>query len=122
MPSNYVFTETSPSTTTYIRSGRGGAGNTFRASDIPSTAATSSSTSQTTSSTLAPRRFFSGIGGAGNVHEADQLRPALLRSLESSAEQNPPWATAAVAAPEMSTAARPAMRAASPAPRVMPAL
>ncbi|KOS23010.1 hypothetical protein ESCO_003447 [Escovopsis weberi] len=88
----YVFTEHSPSTTTYIRSGRGGAGNTFRTADLPppptsrSLMPTPTSTSSSPSSSSAGRRFFSGIGGAGNVHEPDHARrPALLRSLESEA-------------------------------------
>ncbi|RFU77246.1 hypothetical protein TARUN_5027 [Trichoderma arundinaceum] len=86
MPSNYIFTESSPSQNGFIRSGRGGAGNVIRASAL--------ATSSTTSSSLPPRqlpnqKFFSGIGGFGNAHEADQLKPALLRSLETPGDQNP---------------------------------
>ncbi|KAM0250920.1 hypothetical protein ACHAQJ_008416 [Trichoderma viride] len=94
MPSNYVFTESSPSQTQFYRSGRGGAGNIFRTSAISSTASSSLSP-VTSTSTITPRqlpnqRFFSGIGGAGNVHQADELQPALLGSLETPGDQNPP--------------------------------
>ncbi|KAH6604525.1 hypothetical protein Trco_006232 [Trichoderma cornu-damae] len=87
MPSNYAFAGSSPSQPNVYRGGRGGAGNIVRASPL-------SSTSSPVTSTLTPRelpnqRFFSGIGGAGNVHQADQLRPALLRSLEAPGDQNP---------------------------------
>ncbi|KAI9162997.1 hypothetical protein HJFPF1_04593 [Paramyrothecium foliicola] len=81
MTGNYIITESSPSTTTYMRSGRGGMGNTFRAtpttvrSSVPSTSA-QPSLSSSSSSAAAPQRFFSGIGGAGNIHSASE-RPAL---------------------------------------------
>lgn len=68
----YIVTEPSPSTTNYIRSGRGGAGNIVRASKSSST----SHSISTSSSSASARRFFSGIGGAGNAHEASE-RPAL---------------------------------------------
>ncbi|KAH0492132.1 hypothetical protein TgHK011_007096 [Trichoderma gracile] len=92
MPVKYIFTESAPSQTTYFRSGRGGAGNTFRTSSaLPSTATStaSSSTATTSTTTTQPRhlpnqRFFSGIGGAGNVHQANELQSALLESLETS--------------------------------------
>ncbi|ETR98200.1 hypothetical protein M419DRAFT_12021 [Trichoderma reesei RUT C-30] len=92
MPVKYIFTESAPSQTNYFRSGRGGAGNTFRTSALlPSTATSTATTTTTTSSSSAqqPRhlpnqRFFSGIGGAGNVHQADELQSALLNSLETS--------------------------------------
>ncbi|KAM0438768.1 hypothetical protein ACHAPT_001526 [Fusarium lateritium] len=73
---NYIVTEPSPSTNTYVRSGRGGYGNIRRAQDShhkPST------TSHTVASSSAPsRRFFSGIGGAGNAHEASEHPPISL--------------------------------------------
>ncbi|KKP05690.1 hypothetical protein THAR02_02244 [Trichoderma harzianum] len=87
MPVNYVFTESAPSQNNYIRSGRGGAGNIVRSSAFPPTS--SSSASSSASRQLPNQRFFSGIGGAGNVHQADKLQPALLRSLETPANQNP---------------------------------
>jgi hypothetical protein len=66
MPS-YIVTEPSPSTTSYVRSGRGGAGNITRASKA------AQKTTSHSSSPLAPsRRYFSGIGGAGNVHQASE--------------------------------------------------
>ncbi|TFB07502.1 hypothetical protein CCMA1212_001233 [Trichoderma ghanense] len=93
MPVKYIFTESAPSQTNYFRSGRGGAGNTFRTSAVPSTATSSVSTTTTTSASasssaaqprhLPNQRFFSGIGGAGNVHPADELQSALLSSLET---------------------------------------
>ncbi|KAL6857464.1 hypothetical protein ACO1O0_004900 [Amphichorda felina] len=82
MPANYIITEPAPSTTTYIRSGRGGAGNTFRvsssgSSSSHSTTTTRVTTSSSSSSSQSPaRRFFSGVGGAGNVHEASE-RPTV---------------------------------------------
>jgi len=72
MGSSYIITEPAPSTTSYIRSGRGGAGNTFRASS-PTTRSSSTTSS---SHNQQPRRFFSGVGGAGNAHEASE-RPAV---------------------------------------------
>ncbi|KAG9255671.1 uncharacterized protein F5Z01DRAFT_672975 [Emericellopsis atlantica] len=77
MPS-YILTEPAPSTTSYIRSGRGGAGNTFRAS--PQTTSTTITTSRAPASS-SPRRFFSGVGGAGNVHKASE-RPSASAILD----------------------------------------
>lgn len=88
MPSGYIFTESAPSQSTFYRSGRGGAGNTFRT--CPSSSASSSPASTTfTPRQLPNQRFFSGIGGAGNVHQAAELQPAILRSLETPADHNP---------------------------------
>lgn len=76
MTANYLITEPAPSTTSYIRSGRGGAGNTFRApANASTTTRVSSSSSKAAAPSSASRRFFSGIGGAGNVHRASE-RPA----------------------------------------------
>ncbi|KAL6905128.1 hypothetical protein GGI43DRAFT_301541 [Trichoderma evansii] len=86
MPSGYIFTESAPSQSAFYRSGRGGAGNTFRTSSAPSS---SSAATTFTPRQLPNQRFFSGIGGAGNVHQADQLQPAILRSLETPADHNP---------------------------------
>lgn len=72
---NYIVTEPAPSTTSYIRSGRGGAGNIVRASKTNSSHHKTTSHTATTT-TVPSRRFYSGIGGAGNVHEASE-RPAL---------------------------------------------
>lgn len=74
--SKFIITEPAPSTTSYIRSGRGGAGNTFPISALPTTTPTTPAPPKSSSS----RRFFSGIGGAGNAHAANE-RPAL--SLDS---------------------------------------
>lgn len=68
---NYIVTEPAPSTTTYMRSGRGGAGNVVRVANT-----SKKSSSHAVSGTVPTRRFFSGIGGAGNAHEASE-RPAL---------------------------------------------
>ncbi|GFP57049.1 hypothetical protein ACSS6W_004393 [Trichoderma asperelloides] len=86
MPSSYIFTESAPSQSTFYRSGRGGAGNTFRTS---AAAASSPASTTFTPRQLPNQRFFSGIGGAGNVHQADELQPAILRSLETPADHNP---------------------------------
>ncbi len=70
----YIITEPVPSSTTYMRCGRGGAGNTFRA-PAPSPVSTRISSSTSASifgNTTSPRRFFSGVGGAGNAHEASE--------------------------------------------------
>ncbi|KAG7136707.1 hypothetical protein HYQ45_005867 [Verticillium longisporum] len=95
--SNLLVTTPRPTAApnTRIHTGRGGAGNTFRAA--PSKASSSSSVSgsasasapaptaassagPSTARTAAPssstRRFYSGIGGAGNVHAAGE-RPAV---------------------------------------------
>ncbi|PTB68491.1 hypothetical protein BBK36DRAFT_1138608 [Trichoderma citrinoviride] len=96
----YIFTESAPSQTNYFRGGRGGAGNIVRTSSLPSTATSAASTTTTTTTTTAspssavPRhlpnqRFFSGIGGAGNVHQGAELQSALLDSLETSSAHNP---------------------------------
>ncbi|KAF4978713.1 hypothetical protein FZEAL_4955 [Fusarium zealandicum] len=70
--SNYIVTEPSPSTNVYVRAGRGGYGNITRAS-----ISQKKSSSHTLGSTIAPsRRFFSGIGGAGNAHKASE-HPAI---------------------------------------------
>ncbi|RMJ06622.1 hypothetical protein BHE90_014654 [Fusarium euwallaceae] len=70
---NYIVTEPSPSTNTYIRSGRGGYGNIRKTKD------TSHKPSHTVTSSATPsRRFFSGIGGAGNAHEASEHPPISL--------------------------------------------
>ncbi|KAI9900966.1 hypothetical protein N3K66_005228 [Trichothecium roseum] len=75
MPGQYIITEPSPSTTSYLRSGRGGAGNITRP---PTTTTSSTPSSSTTAPASSSRslRFFSGVGGAGNAHKADE-RPVL---------------------------------------------
>ncbi|QUC23347.1 uncharacterized protein UV8b_07588 [Ustilaginoidea virens] len=76
--SKYLLTEPSPSTTSYVRCGRGGAGNTFRAS---SSEARTTAVSPTAKKTPSSGRFFSGIGGAGNAHPAAEL-PSAAASLD----------------------------------------
>jgi hypothetical protein len=73
MPSSYTVTEPHPHTGKYVLSGRGGAGNTFKAPQ----ASKRTSTSQTASlfdsglpSTAS--KFSSGRGGAGNIHNASE--------------------------------------------------
>lgn len=73
--SKFIITEPAPSSSAYIRSGRGGAGNTFPISALPSTNTT---TTAPKSSSSTRRRFFSGIGGAGNVHAANERPPLSL--------------------------------------------
>lgn len=68
----YTLTEPSPSTAVYTRCGRGGAGNITRAP--ASVASTPAATTSLSSSSA--RRFFSGIGGAGNVQAASARPPA----------------------------------------------
>ncbi|KAK7431914.1 hypothetical protein QQZ08_001533 [Neonectria magnoliae] len=68
--SNYIVTEPAPSSTTYMRSGRGGAGNVVHVANAKA------SSSHAVPTVTPTRRFFSGIGGAGNAHAAGE-RPAL---------------------------------------------
>lgn len=86
----YTITEPHPTVAknTYVHAGRGGAGNHFRApqttspSGVPTalapttTASTSASGASSASSVAAPRRFYSGRGGAGNAHSHAE-RPVL---------------------------------------------
>jgi hypothetical protein len=72
----YIITEPAPSTTSYIRSGRGGAGNILRTSSASNANTTTTSHRVPSNPPSSTRRFFSGVGGAGNAHEASE-RPAL---------------------------------------------
>ncbi|OAA39393.1 hypothetical protein NOR_06231 [Metarhizium rileyi] len=78
-----VVSSPAPSTTSYVRCGRGGAGNTFHGALVSSPP----STTKTLSSAL-PVRFFSGIGGAGNalVVAERPLRASVLRDVVLLAE------------------------------------
>ncbi|KAL2268732.1 hypothetical protein VTJ83DRAFT_3578 [Remersonia thermophila] len=76
----YTITEPHPTVpqNSYTHSGRGGAGNFFRApkttspSGVPTPAALTTTTTTTTTT-----RFYSGRGGAGNAHAAASRAPAL---------------------------------------------
>ncbi|KAL9946792.1 hypothetical protein D7B24_005108 [Verticillium nonalfalfae] len=98
--SNLLVTTPRPTAApnTRIHTGRGGAGNTFRATPSKVTSSSSSvsvsgsaaaaasnptaassagpSTARTAAPSSSTRRFYSGIGGAGNVHAAGE-RPAV---------------------------------------------
>ena len=77
MPAQYVITEHAPTSSSYIRSGRGGAGNTFRTTSSSRPASvTVPAAPAASSSSASSRRFFSGVGGAGNAHQANE-RPLL---------------------------------------------
>ncbi|KAJ2894032.1 hypothetical protein MKZ38_007974 [Zalerion maritima] len=71
---NSAFTVSEPHPTVtkgaYIHSGRGGAGNYFRAPQTTPSSGVATRVSSTTSA--APRRFYSGRGGAGNAHVATE--------------------------------------------------
>lgn len=73
MPSRYQVTEPHPTASKYIHSGRGGAGNTFKA---PKT--TNGVTARGPASTFGSEipksssKFSSGRGGAGNIHEPSE--------------------------------------------------
>jgi len=79
----YTITEPHPTVpqNSYTHSGRGGAGNIFRApattpaSGVP-TLTTTTSRLSTTSSNSSSSRFYSGRGGAGNAHAAAE-RPVI---------------------------------------------
>ncbi|KAG5931128.1 hypothetical protein E4U60_006458 [Claviceps pazoutovae] len=80
--SKYLLTEPSPSSTSFIRCGRGGAGNTFRASSkTASTISTTTITAKPTTQSSSSRRVFGGIGGAGNVHPVTEM-PSPTESLD----------------------------------------
>ncbi|KAG5984140.1 hypothetical protein E4U54_006170 [Claviceps lovelessii] len=87
--SKYLVSEPAPSSSSsYIRCGRGGAGNTFRASSnkpatftTTTTIAASPAVAVAKKASSSPRRVFSGIGGAGNVHPVTEL-PSLVDSLD----------------------------------------
>lgn len=85
--SSYTITEPHPTVAknTYIHAGRGGAGNHFRApqttppSGVPTAlplAPLAAPTTNTTTASGPPRRFYSGRGGAGNAHSHVE-RPVL---------------------------------------------
>jgi hypothetical protein len=73
MPSLYQITEPHPHTGKYVHSGRGGAGNTFKA---PKTS--NPSTARGPASLLGAElpqtgsKFSSGRGGAGNIHNSSE--------------------------------------------------
>lgn len=75
MSSNIVLSTPRPSLApnAYTHTGRGGAGNTYRASK---TTVQASTAPPAASSSSKPRRFYSGVGGAGNVHAAGERPPA----------------------------------------------
>ncbi|KAG6055012.1 hypothetical protein E4U17_003294 [Claviceps sp. LM77 group G4] len=82
--SKYFLTEPSPSSTSFIRCGRGGAGNTFRASSktaSTTTTITATITATPTTKTSSSRRVLGGIGGAGNVHPVTEM-PSPTESLD----------------------------------------
>ncbi|KAG5940764.1 hypothetical protein E4U59_002257 [Claviceps monticola] len=87
--SKYLLTEPSPSSTSFIRCGRGGAGNTFRASSktastiatIATIATTTTIIAKPTTQSSSSRRVFGGIGGAGNVHPVTEM-PSPTESLD----------------------------------------
>ncbi|KAL1878802.1 hypothetical protein VTK73DRAFT_7559 [Phialemonium thermophilum] len=80
MPSTYTINEPHPTVpqNSYTHSGRGGAGNTFRApATTPSTGIPTRSKPHPQPPVKSSGRFYSGRGGAGNVHSASARLPAL---------------------------------------------
>jgi hypothetical protein len=72
MPSTYSITEPHPTASKYIHSGRGGAGNTFKA---PKTSQGSSARGPASLVSTLPKsdsKFSSGRGGAGNIHDSSE--------------------------------------------------
>ncbi|RGP70394.1 hypothetical protein FLONG3_7465 [Fusarium longipes] len=69
---NYILTEPSPSTNVFVRSGRGGYGNISRTSKQTTSTSRTVVTPSATTPVAPSRRFFSGIGGAGNVHSVSE--------------------------------------------------
>lgn len=78
MPSQILISEPHPSAPagSYAHGGRGGAGNTYRVSSSASRAAAAASSSSVSAHPVkvqrSSKKFYSGIGGAGNVHAADE--------------------------------------------------
>lgn len=75
----YTTTEPHPTVAqnAYTSSGRGGAGNIFRAPVTTTPAASGVPTGTHQSSSSNSGRFFSGRGGAGNAHVAGSERPVI---------------------------------------------
>lgn len=73
MSAHYQITEPHPSAGKYIHSGRGGAGNTFRA---PTTSSPTSARGPASlfggQIPLTSTKFSSGRGGAGNIHPSSE--------------------------------------------------
>jgi hypothetical protein len=72
MPATYSVTEPHPTASKYIHSGRGGAGNTFKA---PKTSKGSSARGPASLISTTPKpdsKFSSGRGGAGNIHNSSE--------------------------------------------------
>lgn len=76
MSSSYTITEPHPTARNYIYSGRGGAGNAFKApkTSNPRTATGPASLFQNGLPETASK-FSSGRGGAGNIHLTSQKQP-----------------------------------------------
>ena len=73
MPSQYSIAEPHPHTGKYVHSGRGGAGNTFKAPKTSSgTSARGPASLLETGLPKSTSRFSSGRGGAGNIHEPSE--------------------------------------------------
>jgi len=73
MPSQYQITEPHPHPGKYVHSGRGGAGNTFKAPKTSSgTSARGPASLFETGLPKSTSKFSSGRGGAGNIHEPNE--------------------------------------------------
>jgi hypothetical protein len=73
MPSQYQVTEPHPHPGKYVHSGRGGAGNTFKAPKTSSgTSARGPASLLETGLPKSNSKFSSGRGGAGNIHEPSE--------------------------------------------------
>ncbi|KAK3995153.1 hypothetical protein QBC44DRAFT_234917 [Cladorrhinum sp. PSN332] len=78
MPSLYTITEPHPTVAqnSYTHSGRGGAGNFFRAPKTTAPSGVPTPAAAPSSSTTPSSRFYTGRGGAGNAHSSAE-RPVL---------------------------------------------
>jgi hypothetical protein len=73
MPSRYSITEPHPTTSKFVHSGRGGAGNTFRAPKTTKGATACGPASLfETGLPDGSSKFSSGRGGAGNIHPSSE--------------------------------------------------
>jgi hypothetical protein len=74
MPSHYSITEPHPTATTYLHSGRGGAGNTFRApkNSTDGSTARGPASALKTGLPASSSKYSAGRGGAGNIHAVSE--------------------------------------------------
>jgi hypothetical protein len=70
----FIITEPQPTVEAghYTHSGRGGAGNTFKMTSTSSSRSSLKPVASASTSKYSSKKFYSGIGGAGNAHGAEE--------------------------------------------------